>query len=214
MSADFDANQVFNTLVDQRIKDIHTCIPGQIESFDGIRANVKPLIKKLYVDDEEEELPVISSVPVVFNSSSNMQLTYPLNKGDGCMILFSERGLDKWMDSGRDSAPTDRRKFDLTDAICVPGLWSPATDPKEVDLTSMLLKFGDAKLKFDNLGKMALGNSSAELLDITDQFLDAMISATVIIPGGSSAGTYPLDPATIASLNTIKTLLALIKGTL
>jgi hypothetical protein len=212
--SDFDANQVFNQLVKQQIKDIHTCLPGQIESFDGTKADVKPLIKKFYVDDTVEELPVISSVPVLFNSSSNMQLTYPLSKGDGCLILFSERGLDKWMDSGVDSAPTDRRKFDLTDAICIPGLWSPATDPKEVDPVNMLLKFGDAKLKIDNLGKVALGNSSAELLDLLDQTLDAMISATVIIPGGSSQGTYPLDPATITALTLIKTFLALIKGTL
>ena len=27
-----------------------------------------------------------------------------------------------------------------------------------------------------------------------------VIGATVVIPGGSSAGTYPLDPATITAL--------------
>lgn len=212
--ADFDINDVFNQLIDQRIKDIHTCLPGQIETFNGQTADVKPLIKKLYVDQTIEILPVISNVPVVFNSSSTMQLTYPLQSGDGCLVLFSERGLDKWIASGVDDTPTDRRKFDLTDAICIPGLWSPATDPKEIDPINMLLKFGNAKLKFDNLGKVALGNSSAELLDLIDKFLDAMISATVIIPGGSSAGTYPLSPATITALNVIKALLALIKGIL
>lgn len=57
-------------------------------------------------------------------------------------------------------------------------------------------------------GKVAIGNDTAELLDLMDQLLDNLISAVV----ATAIGPQPLS--TVANLTTIKTTLATLKGTL
>ncbi len=59
-------------------------------------------------------------------------------------------------------------------------------------------------------GKVAIGNSQAELLDIIEQMLTRLETATTI----TAVGTYPLQPAVLGQITQIKILLALIKGTL
>jgi hypothetical protein len=200
-----DLNSVFAQMINNFIKDIHTCLPGQIEVYDGIVATVKPLISKLYLDNIIEPLPIIDSVPVVFPSSATFQMTFPLAKGDGCLILFSERGLDTWIASGVDVPPINRRKFDLSDAICIPGLWSMPTDPKEKDILNFNLKFGAAKLKFNPAGQIALGNPVGEVLDLISQALG-------LIADRLDAETRPLTNA--VAINAIKAKFDLMKGSL
>lgn len=67
------------------------------------------------------------------------------------------------------------------------------------------------KLKIDAAGKIGLGGPAAELFSLIDQFLDAFIKqpALCMTPVGPSG---PLLPPAMVTLTTIKTLLALIKG--
>lgn len=108
------------------ISSLHTCLPGRIEKYsrEEQKANVKPLIKKQYLDGSAAELPVISNVPVVFPRTQRAGITFPLEQGDGVLLVFAERALDRWLSSGVDSGPGDSRKFDLSDAIAIPGLFS------------------------------------------------------------------------------------------
>ena len=72
------------------------------------------------------------------------------------------------------------------------------------------LMAGLGKIKLDGLGlgTVAIGNSSAELLDLFDQFLDAYLSSTY------SGFGAPASPTTLATVTTIKANLGLIKGSL
>jgi len=108
------------------ISELYTCLPGRIESYDPStkKANVKPLLKRQMSNGDILERPVIVNTPVVFLSSSDSIISIPLKKGDGCLILFSQRSLDTWLDNGGDVLPNDPRQFDLSDAICIPGLFS------------------------------------------------------------------------------------------
>ena len=108
------------------ISSIHTCLPGRIEKYTRTeqKANVKPLIKKKYLDGTAVEFPVIPNVPIVFPRTKRGGITFPLEQGDGVLLVFSERALDRWLSSGEDVEPGDYRKFDLSDAIAIPGLFS------------------------------------------------------------------------------------------
>ena len=113
-------------MVDALLSEVNTCLPGQIETYDPTtkKASVKPLLKRVLNNGNELVRPVINNVPVVFPSSSNSIISVPLAKGDGCLIVFSMRSLDDWLSKGGDVAPDDPRKFDLSDAVCIPGLFS------------------------------------------------------------------------------------------
>ena len=104
-------------------EDMHTALPGEIKSYDpgkGV-ATVLPKAKFTKPDGSTMDFPEISGVPVMFPQSKNVTIAWPIKKGDGCLLVFSEQALDYWM-YGKE---TDTKlKFDLTNAIAIPNLIS------------------------------------------------------------------------------------------
>jgi hypothetical protein len=118
--------------IDQELVELHTCLPGRIESYDestGL-AQVKPLLmRKLVGKAQPVEMQVISGVPVWQPRSGNAFVKLPIAAGTLCMLIFAERSLDRWLSS--DGGPTDPgmpMKHHINDAIAVPGLY-PKSSP-------------------------------------------------------------------------------------
>jgi len=109
------------------VNQVHTAFPGVIESYDPGKgqATVKPTMRLKTKGGNYKDYPKISGVPVVFQQYSNQTATigFPVKPGDGCLIVISEQSLDRWM-YGQETG-TDL-KFDLTNAICIPGLFNPS----------------------------------------------------------------------------------------
>jgi hypothetical protein len=217
-----DPNDIITDAIMSNIAKIHTALPGKFESFDGKFASVKPLIKKKYVDGVIEALPVISGVPVVFPSTGEFQLSFPIKKGDGCLIIFSERDISNWVAKGTDSEPAEPSKYDLSDAIAIPGLFSPAITTLEYDEENVVMKFIDILLTMKNNGeftivnkegtfkggkdgKFAIGNSSAELLDVLSELLNTLKTEV--------AGPYPLAGQSVYTALALK-VDTFLKGTI
>ena len=186
--------------------EVHTCLPARIEKYDEAtqKANVTPLLKKKYkFEDNPEDLPVITSVPVQWPSANAGAafIHLPLKAGDLGVVIFSERSIDTWLAGEGDSvSPEDPRHHDLSDAIFIPGVrpFKQALAISNPD--NMILKNSNMTIEIDPSGKIKIEGAAQELLTVLDSVLTNVIGATVIIPGGSSAGTYPLDPTTVAAL--------------
>lgn len=122
--------EVLEDLIESRLWEVHTTLPGRIESFDAAtqKADVLPLIRRLQrVSDGEinEALPVITDVPCVFPRSGGKMITFPVAKGDFCKLSFCESSIDNWQASdGKVADPEMFSRFDLTDAVCELG-WYP-----------------------------------------------------------------------------------------
>jgi len=106
---------------------IHTAVPGTIVSYDPAKgqATVKPSMKFKTKGGRMLDYPQITGVPVVFQQHMSQKTTigFPVKKGDGCLLVISEQSLDYFM-YGQETG-TDLR-FDLTNAICIPGLFAQA----------------------------------------------------------------------------------------
>lgn len=123
--------ELISEAFDIRLGDLHTALPGRIESYDAAKqeADVKPLIKRLIsaADGDEilEEIPVIPNVPIAFPRAGGYFVTFPLAKGDHVLLIFAERSIDNYQAGvGIDSDPDDFRMHSLTDAVAIPG-WYP-----------------------------------------------------------------------------------------
>lgn len=145
---------------------IHTALPGRIESYDHEKqkADVKPLLKRVYKDGEVLDVPVVPSVPVVFPRGNSSSLTFPLKKGDGVLLVFAERSLDKWLSEGGIVAPDDPRKFDLTDAVAIPGLYPFNVPGLAANNEDVILIHGENFITIKSSGEIEISGANKIVL--------------------------------------------------
>jgi hypothetical protein len=123
-------------IVDRAMRGINTAIPGKILSFDSATqtATIQPGVKpKTRIDDVEGSIepPSIINAPIVFPfaSTAGFALTIPIQAGDPCLIIFSQRAIDNWHDNGGVQPAEDgvgSRHHDMTDAFAI---LAPAPKP-------------------------------------------------------------------------------------
>lgn len=105
---------------------------GIIQSFDpdAVTAVVQPAIKGAEKDESgarvSVNLPLLVDVPVVFPRGGGCTLTFPVKHGDECLVIFADRCIDFWWQSGGIQEPVDERMHDLSDAFCIVGPQSQA----------------------------------------------------------------------------------------
>lgn len=137
--------QIENTCRD-KINEVHTSLPGEIISFNpgAGTATVKPSGRFTTQNDKRLAYPQISDVPVVFPYCQSLScgFAFPVKRGDNCLIVVSEVELDEWR-SGAESESNLR--FDLTSAICIPGLLCGGGDIIEQasKQNAVIMKAGD-----------------------------------------------------------------------
>lgn len=118
-------NEIKKLFKDQ-MKEMHTILPGEILTFDPATglADVQPVMKFKLPNGTTVNYPQIYGVPVMFPQTVTASITYPVKTGDGCLLLMAEQSIDYWM-YGQETDTT--LAFDLTNAICIPGLLRAVT---------------------------------------------------------------------------------------
>jgi len=124
------------------LKDLHTAMPGIIDTFDPVTqtCTVQPAIKRIFVGGEAVALPVLINVPVSFPSAGGLSITLPVKQGDECLIIFSERSIDNWLQFGELKIPNDRRFHDLSDGIVIMGLKSNPNVLTDYDPENLVIR--------------------------------------------------------------------------
>lgn len=137
------------------VDEIHTALPGTIVSFNpgSGTATVKPNGKYLTADGKSLNYPKISEVPVQFPfcQTAGVGIAFPVGKGDSCIIIVSEVELDEWR-TGAESEGSLR--FDLTSAMCIPGLLEGGADlvSKACKNNAVVVGNGDAEVMVSDSG--------------------------------------------------------------
>lgn len=128
-------------------------IPGIIQSFDpdAVTAVVQPAIKGVEHDESGAEvsvsLPLLVDVPVVFPRGGGCTLTFPVKEGDECLVIFADRCIDFWWQSGGIQEPVDGRMHDLSDAFCIVGPQSQAKKISGISTSAVELRSDDGSAK-------------------------------------------------------------------
>ena len=132
--------------LDGKQAEIWTALPGIVESFDPVAmtVSVQPAVKGQVQDESggaaAVNMPLLVDVPVVFPCGGGFTLTYPIKKGDECLVIFASRCIDGWWQSGGIGGTPDERMHDLSDGIAIVGPRSqarklaPAVDADNVQL--------------------------------------------------------------------------------
>lgn len=136
-----DPAQAQRTALDGRATRIWTAMPGIIQSFNAqamtcevqiaVQATVTRLLDPTSRSPTEstnyENFPKLVDCPVVFPSGGGCTLTFPLQQGDECLVVFGARGIDFWWQNGGAKGPqppAESRMHDLSDGFVIPGPFS------------------------------------------------------------------------------------------
>jgi hypothetical protein len=207
-----------------QLNNVHTSLPGKIISYDFTvqKAVIQPLLNKVWTDNTTTAMPILENVPVIFPRAGGASLTFPVVSGDTCLLVFIERSIDLWLTVGGQVSPDDPRKFDLSDAVAIMGLFPFSETSQATNNTDLLLTYNGSSFRIKQNGdvvietasKIAIGSSLVELLQtISDTLADiAAITTTVIVPSTPFTGTFPIDNATL--FTTLQTQIDSIKGTI
>ena len=113
-----------------------TSYPGKIVTFDAAtQSAVVQVARERYVDNLDglnilEESPLLIQVPVHFPQGGGYSLTFPVTKGDNCLVMFAERGCSHWVQRGAMKIgvfatgvpkPDFHRMFDVNDSFALVG---------------------------------------------------------------------------------------------
>ena len=166
-------NEVINSHIENALSEIHTAFPAQVLRYDATKqcADMQPVIKKKLRDDSVLPMPVIHNVPIVFPSSGGALLSFPVNVGDTMLIICCERSLDAWLSSdGAQIDPQDTRKFNISDAVAIPGLYTLGKNLRPVE-NNVTLKYLDGKISINNDSSIYLVTNSKLNIDSGDDIV-------------------------------------------
>ena len=132
-----------------------TAMPGVIQSFNtdkpgSITAVVQlallGLIQNSNYSYKTQTLPILYDVPVIFPSGGGCSLTFPLQSGDECLVVFAARCIDSWWQNGGTQNPTmEPRMHDLSDGFCIPGPYSQPRVIPSLSTTDVQLRSNDGQ---------------------------------------------------------------------
>lgn len=198
--------ELIRRALDEAFANVNISMPGTIESFDPATglADVRPGFKRVFVDGDNPDIPIIGSVPVVFPGSGAAFVRFPVKKGDTVLLQFSQRSIDQWTEKGGQVDPIFDGRFQLSDAVAIVGLrWKGNALVANGGPDSVELANGQKYIEITDDG-FIINDGSEELIDLISQFIGIMQTATI-----ASAG---FDPPTPVDLTTLKTKVDAMKG--
>ena len=127
--------------------EIQTSMPAIVQSFDPATRTItaQPTIRYQVTNYDNTKrwvtLPIIVDIPVVFPSGGGYTLTFPIAKGDECLLVFASRCIDAWWYKGGVQNQDDIRFHDYSDGFALVGVNSkpnviPAISTSAVQLRS------------------------------------------------------------------------------
>lgn len=129
---------------------------GRIENVDFTNqtVDVQVLHKRVNMNLNKRELKdyaLLCQVPFIVLGGGSSNLTFPISKGDNCLLLFCDYEIDRWWDTGENLPANYERKHDISDAFAIVGVHSM------VDLLQGYSQY--VKLKYSDSSYVEVGES-------------------------------------------------------
>lgn len=148
-------------LIESKQAGMWTALPGIVVSFDNLKQTcvVQPAIQGVWYKPDgtgsntanNVDLPLLLDCPVCFSSGGGYSLTFPLQKGDEVLVVFSSRCIDNaWYLGNADKdgniitrPQAEYRMHDLSDGFVIPGYKSIPRNIPNISTTDVQLRSDD-----------------------------------------------------------------------
>jgi len=183
---------------------------GTIQSFDSSKQTAQVTINYTHtyfkIDPDSQkfipynvEYPIIADCPVVVIGGGTARITFPISKGDQCILLFNDRDIDTWFSSGATTAPNQTPSLhSFSDAIALVGPNNLSTLIQSYDSVRALITNGTVKNGINpQNNKLTLTNGTNSLNDLLQDLCTnieslcnqlAILTVTGVQPASVSPG--------------------------
>lgn len=178
---------------------------GEIVSFDPETQTAEVQVKMSFLlNGEIKEYPLLLDCPCIILAGGQGSVTFPIQAGDSCLVLFNDRDMDNWYSSGQTMPPRTDRLHDFSDAIALVGLRNKQNQISgyfaqgtEIKYAGSTIKLQDGKVTVTNgtsTVEMNSGNVTvtAETVTITSPVV--AFSGSVSIAGGLTVQDKDIGP--------------------
>ncbi len=143
-------------------------------TINKIKYAIQP-IKNKYKDGSAEEPGVIYNVPVAWHRAGDAFIVLPLKPGHLVTLIFSDKSLEKWLNSGGVVDPEDTRSHHVSDAVAIPGGY-PFSDPLAINndddiIISNGTGAGRTEMRIKPNGHLQVINQNNELIKVLAEWL-------------------------------------------
>lgn len=177
---------------------------GRIENVDTANqtVDVQILHKRVNMKFKTRELKdyaLLKQVPFVVIGGGQSNLTFPIAKGDNCLLLFCDYEIDRWWDTGESLPSNFERKHDISDAFAIVGIHSM------VDLLQGYSRY--VQLKYSDNSKIVVGNeitlNNAQVTATGDMNASGTITGAQLIAGNGFSGVVTVGNQLLSFANGI-----------
>ena len=133
-------NDDFRLKIKQVLYDMRVAIPCIVQSFDPVAQTVTvlPAVKeKINVNTggvpvaTDTGIGLMVDVPVLIPGGGGFYLTFPIQEGDECLVIFADFCYNSWwQNGGSDNSQEIKRRHDLCDGFA---LFMPRSQPEVID---------------------------------------------------------------------------------
>ncbi|WP_299074729.1 Gp138 family membrane-puncturing spike protein [uncultured Paraglaciecola sp.] len=218
--AEPDMMSLLDELRKQLKKEINVAKIGTIESYDAAKQEVSVQITHKVVTSIKPDgartladYPLLLRVPVYYPSGGGFTLTFPISAGDECVVLFNDRQIDDWLNTGDSLPPATGRIHDINDGIAFVGIRSNPNALSSVSTTTTQLRSDDGntyvevagndivKVKADT--KVLLDTPLLEVTGIIDIQNENSVANACTIDGDISANGDVIGDADNTSISLV-----------
>ena len=197
---------------------------GTVQSFDPAKQIATATInyKKTYFNRDSNGLyqpklvdyPILIDCPCIVLGGGPTSLTFPIAKGDECLILFNDRDIDSWFSSGQVGPVATPRLHSMSDALILVGVRSAGKALAGYDEDRAVLQNGTTMVGVgESLVKIAnadytLNTILQDLITAINDLVTATSAITVTCAAPASPSGPPLNAAAITAVATDLTTIA------
>lgn len=136
------------------------------------------------------KMPLLVDVPIMFQGGGGYSITLPIAKGDECLIIFADRCIDAWWQSGGVQAPMESRMHDLSDGFALVGVRSQPKVVPDISTSNLHIRSDDGSvfIEVDKTGKVNITAPTSVTVDtpITTFTGNVKINGTATVDGAST----------------------------
>lgn len=168
--------------------------------------------------------PALIDCPIVCLGGGKTNMTFPIAKGDECLLLFNDRDIENWFSSGQPGPVATAGLHAFADAFALVGVKSVPNVLTAYDVVRALMTNGNVNLGINpSNNKVLISNTANGTLNTVLQNIVTQLKtlctqcAAITVSGvttGAGTSAIPVNAASITAVSTQLTTLATTLGSI